>query len=297
MRIKGLENNQWSGYLFIAPAMLFFFIFILYPILYILQASFFQWDGINNRIFIGWNNFKTILFHDRVFRLTIRNSIYWIFLTVFPQMILGFFLAFMVNHNLRGRNLARAIFYLPAVISPVVIGIVWQRIYNPFGGLISDIGFKLNLPFIALPYLSDPKIAIFSVINVNVWQWTGYSMLMLLAGMQSIPEDIFESAHLEGCSKWQEIRFFVWPMVRGVRLTLILLGIIGALQTFDLVYSLTDGGPNNATQMFPTYIYQKAFKLQAMGYGSTLSVITVSIALSLSIFQTKVLGTRFSFDS
>ncbi len=296
MGIKRIESNQRAGYMFIAPAMLFFILFILYPIFYILQASFYQWDGINERIFIGLDNFKKLFFHDRVFKLILRNGFYWIFLTVFPQMIIGFFLAFILNHNLRGRNLARAIFYLPAVISPVVIGIVWQRIYNPFGGLISDFGFKTGMSFMAQPYLSDPDIAIFSVINVNVWQWTGYSMLMLLAGIQSIPEDIFESAYLEGCSKWQEIRYLVWPMVRGVRMTLILLGVIGALQTFDLVYALTNGGPNNATQMFPVYIYQKAFKLQSMGYGSSLSVVTVAIALGLSLFQTKILGARFSFE-
>jgi raffinose/stachyose/melibiose transport system permease protein len=296
LKKKGIEANQLSGYFFIAPAMIFFIVFILYPIIYIVQGGLFQWDGVNERIFIGLKNYVEIFLHDRVFKLIIRNSFYWVFLTVFPQMIIGFLLAFIVNHNLRGRNLARAIFYLPAVISPIVIGIVWQRIYNPFSGLISDLGYKLGLPFLALPFLSDPDIAIFSVINVNVWQWTGYSMLMLLAGMQSIPEEIFESSHLEGCSKWQEIRYLVWPMVRGVRMTLILLGVIGALQTFDLVYALTNGGPNNATQMFPTYIYLKAFKLQSMGYGSALSVITVAIALGLSIFQTKVLGTKFSFD-
>ncbi len=293
--MKKYRENQLSGYLFVIPALLLFCIFILYPIFYIIHTSFFEWDGINERIFIGFRNYSQIFLKDRAFRLASRNSLYWIFLTIIPQMVLGFIFAFILNHNLKGRTIAKTIFYLPAIMSPIVIGIIWQRIYNPFGGLISDLGQILGLPFLSIPFLSDPNIAIFSVINVNIWQWTGYSMLMLFAGMQNIPEEIFESSKLEGCTKRQEIRFIVWPMVRSVRLTLILLGVIGALQTFDLVYSLTNGGPNNATQMFPTYIYQKAFRLQSMGYGSALSVITVSIALSLSVLQTKLFGTKFSF--
>ncbi len=292
--MKAYKQSQISGYLFIAPAFLFFTVFIVYPICFVLHTSLFQWDGINERIFVGFRNYSQIFLRDRAFRLAARNSFYWIFFTIIPQMIVGFVFAFILNHNLRGRLVARTIFYLPAIMSPIVIGIIWQRIYNPFGGLIADIGIKLGLS-LSIPFLSDPNIAIFSVINVNVWQWTGYSMLMLLAGMQSIPDEIFKSAYLEGCTKWQEIKYIVWPMVKGVRLTLILLGVIGALQTFDLVYALTNGGPNNATQMFPTYIYQKAFRLQSVGYGSALSVITVTLALVLSVFQTKFFGTKFAF--
>lgn len=290
---KSVEN---IGLLFIAPAMMLFFVYVFYPIIYIIVNSFYSWDGVNERVFIGIQNYVQMFSGDSIFSISFRNSIYWIFLTIFPQMFLGFLLGFILNHSLRGRIFSRAVLYMPAIISPVVVGIVWQRIYNPFGGLLSDIGYKTGLTFLAQPYISSPELAIFSVIAVNVWQWTGFSMLMYLAGLQSIDEEIFESAVLEGTGKFQEIRYIVWPMLRATHLTLILLGVIGALQTFDLVYVLTNGGPNNASQMLSTYIFLKGFRLQSMGYGSALSVFTLFLALLLSILQIKLLGAKFSIS-
>lgn len=282
------------GYLFILPAMALFLLFVFYPMIYIVQAGFYEWDGVNERVFIGLRNYMEMFTNDRIFSVSLRNSFYWIFLTIFPQMFLGFFLAYILNHHLWGHNAARAIFYMPAVMSAVVIGIIWQRIYNPFGGLLSDVGRATGLKFLVQPYIADPRQAIFSAIGVNVWQWTGFSLLMYLAGLQGITAEILESAEIEGASKFRQVRHIIWPMCRNTHLTLILLGVIGALQTFDLIYALTNGGPNNASQMLPTYIYKKAFALQHMGYGSAISVVTMCISLVLSLFQTQVLGSRFS---
>jgi multiple sugar transport system permease protein/raffinose/stachyose/melibiose transport system permease protein len=290
--LKSNRTTQQIGLVFIAPAMILFFVYVLYPIGYILVNSLYEWDGVNERIFVGFRNYVQ-MFQDDVFLISLRNVFYWIILTIFPQMFIGFIFAFILNHELKGRTAFRAILYMPAIISPVVIGIIWQRIFNPFGGFLSDIGLKTGLTFLVQPYISDPNIAIFSVIAVNVWQWTGWSMLLYLAGMQSIDDEIFESTRIEGISKWQEIRFIVWPMLKGTHLTLILLGVIGALQTFDLVYTLTNGGPNNASQMLSTYIFLRSFRLQSMGYGSAMSVFTLVLALGLSLFQIKVLGAKF----
>ena len=272
--------------------MILFLVYVLYPIAYIVVNSLYEWDGVNQRIFVGFQNYQR-MFQDEVFLISLRNVTYWIFLTIFPQMLIGFSFAYILNHEITGRTAFRAIIYMPAIISPVVIGIVWQRIYNPFGGFLSDLGLKTGLEFLVQPYISDPKLAIFSVIAVNVWQWSGWSMLLYLAGMQSIGEEIFESTRIEGVTKWQEIRYIVWPMLKGTHLTLILLGVIGALQTFDLVYTLTNGGPNNSSQMLSTYIFLRSFRLQGMGYGSAMSVFTLALALGLSLFQIKVLGAKF----
>ena len=295
MKSKKRGKNENIGLLFIAPAMIMFFVYILYPIIYIVVNSLYQWDGINAKVFVSFHNFIEIFTNDSIFKLAFRNGVYWIFLTIFPQIAIGFSLAYILNYRLRGRTLARAIIYMPVIISPVVIGIVWQRIYNPFGGLISDIGIKTGAVFLSQPYISDPKIAIFSTILVNVWQWSGFSMLMYLAGMQSISEEIFEASTLEGATKRQEVRHIIWPMLKPTHLNLILLGVIGSLQTFDLVYVLTNGGPNNASQMLSTYIFLRAFKLQSMGYGSAISVVTLLFVLILSLVQIKVLGAKFTF--
>jgi multiple sugar transport system permease protein/raffinose/stachyose/melibiose transport system permease protein len=214
-------------------------------------------------------------------------------LTIFPQMFIGFALAVLLNGPIVGRTIYRAIFYLPAIISPIVVGIVWQRIYNPFGGLLSDVARLAALPWLAQPYLADPTVATYATIAVNVWQWTGFSMLLYLAGLQGLPGEVLEAATIDGATSWQRLRQVVWPMLRPVHLTLILLGIIGALQTFALVFILTKGGPNNASQTMPTYIFQQAFQLSSMGYGAAISVVLLLVALVASLGQMRFLGSRF----
>jgi raffinose/stachyose/melibiose transport system permease protein len=156
------------------------------------------------------------------------------------------------------------------------------------------LGVALHLPFLMTPFLADPKIAIFAVIAVNVWQWTGFSMVLYVAGLKGIPPDVVEAAEIDGATPLKKITRVVWPMLRHVHLTLILLGVIGTLQTFPLIYVMTQGGPNHATEMLPNYIFNQAFRLQAVGYASALSVILVSIALGTSVLQMKVFGSRFN---
>ena len=211
-------------------------------------------------------------------------------------MFLGFILAYLLNSRIPGGTLFRAIFYVPAIVSPVVIGTVWQRIYNPFGGFLSDLGFAVGWRFLQQPFLTDFHTAIFAVIVVNVWQWTGFSMVLYLAGLQGVPSEIIEAAQLEGARRWQIAGKIVWPMLRHVHLTLILLGVIGTLQTFPLIYTLTHGGPNHATEMLPNYIFQEAFRLQSMGYASALSVVLLVLCLGLSVVQVKFLGARFALN-
>ena len=295
MSRKWLIDNQ--GVFFMAPAMILFVVFVLYPIFYIFGASMYDWDGINEGIYIGLQNYVDMFTNDRSFGLAIRNSFYWTFLTIFPQMFLGFILASILTSGVPFQNVFRIIFFMPAIISPVVLGIVWQRIYAPYGGLLADLGREIGAPFLIQPYIADPKIAIFSTIFINVWQWTGFSMLMYVAGLQGLPGEVLSAAEVDGAGTLQRVRYIVLPMLRHVHLTLILLGVIGTLQTFALVFMLTKGGPNHATEMLPTYIFQKAFTLQSMGYASAVAVVLLLIALSASIFQVRVLGSRFTIGN
>jgi multiple sugar transport system permease protein/raffinose/stachyose/melibiose transport system permease protein len=285
--------RRQEGYLFILPALLFFALFVVYPIVYIGRASLLDWNGLATGTWVGLDNYVRLFRDDAVFHKTLRNAGLWILLTIFPQMLLGFGLAVLLNGPILGRTIYRAIFYLPAIISPIVIGIVWQRIYDPFGGLLADIGRRTDQMWLAQPYLADPGTATFATIAVNVWQWTGFSMLLYLAGLQGLPGEVLEAATIDGASGWQRVRQIVWPMLRPVHLTLILLGLIGALQTFALVFVLTRGGPNNASQTMPTYIFQQAFQLSNMGYGAAISVVLLVVALVASLGQMRFLGSRF----
>lgn len=290
--VSFLRSN--SQFLFLVPALCLFAVFVFYPFCSIFFRSVYKWDGVNPGTFVGFANFIEILTHDYGFWLAMRNALYWAPLTIIPQMILGFALAYILTSGIPFESIFRAIIYFPAIVSPIVVGIVWQRIYNPFGGLLSDIGVEWHIPALMSPFLADPKIAIFSVIVVNIWQWTGYSMILYVAGLKAIPEEVLEAAIIDGASVLKRIARIIWPILRHVHLTLILLGTIGTLQTFPLIYIMTQGGPNHATEMLPNYIFTQAFRLQAVGYASALSVILLLLALGLSIFQMKVFGSRFT---
>ena len=286
--------DRYQGAIFLGPALVLFGVFVFYPALYIFYAGMFDWDGINPGTFILFENYKEILSSDRAFWLAVRNSAYWAPLTIGTQMVLGFVIAFLLEIRTPFVTIFRTIFYLPAIVSPIVIGIIWQRIYNPFGGLLSDVGIATGIDFLKLPFLTDTDTAIFAVIVVNIWQWMGFSMLMYIAGMQSVSREVLDAARVDGVSLRQTAIHVVWPMLKHVHLTLILLGVIGTLQTFPLIFIMTKGGPNHATEMMPNYIFQQGFILQNMGYASALSVILLIMSLSLSMFQVKVLGARFS---
>lgn len=288
-------GTSTHGFAFLLPSLVLFGVFVLYPAFYIFYAGLFDWDGINQGTFIGLGNFHRIFTDDTPFWISIRNALYWAPLTIVIQMVLGFLIAFLLEIRTRAVPVFRALFYLPAIVSPVVIGIVWQRIYNPFGGMLSDIGLATGLKFLTFPFLANTQTAIFAVIVVNIWQWMGFSMLMYIAGMKGISREILEATRLDGITTRQTAIYVVWPMLRHVHLTLILLGVIGTLQTFPLIYIMTKGGPNHATEMLPNYIFQQGFILQNMGYASALSVVLLILSLSLSIFQVKALGARFSF--
>jgi multiple sugar transport system permease protein/raffinose/stachyose/melibiose transport system permease protein len=292
---RTIAARRWNwDFFFLIPALSLFATFVLYPFCCMFFRSVYQWDGVNPATFVGFKNFIDILTHDYGFWLAMRNALYWAPLTIVPQMVLGFGLAYILTSGVPFESIFRAIIYFPAIVSPIVVGIVWQRIYNPFGGLLSDAGAAWHVPALMTPFLADPKIAIFSVIVVNIWQWTGYSMVLYVAGLNTIPEEILEAATLDGAGAFKRITRIIWPMLRHVHLTLILLGIIGTLQTFPLIYIMTQGGPNHATEMLPNYIFTQAFRLQAVGYASALSVILLLLALGLSIFQMKVFGSRFA---
>jgi raffinose/stachyose/melibiose transport system permease protein len=286
------RRERLTGLAFLGPALILFAVFVVYPIVYNLQASTLNWDGVNPGKYIGLDNYKT-LFHDSVFFTTLKNSLWWIVLTIIPQAAIGFFLAYALNHWLRGRNVYRTIFFVPAVLSPVVVGIVWQRILDPFNGVFASIGKKTGLDFLSQPWLSDPKTAIFACIVVNVWMWTGFSMLFYLAGLQLLDQSLLEAAKIDGANQLQTITRILLPLLKPTHLSLLLLGIIGSLKTFELVYVLTQGGPNHASEMLPTYTFLQAFTLQAVGYGSAISVVLLVIAVATSLSMIRVFGAGF----
>ncbi len=289
MRIRWTEKAV--GLAFLVPAMALFLLFVVYPIIYNFQASTLRWDGVNAGVFVGLGNFVQ-LFQDPILLTTLRNSGYWIVLTIVPQAVIGFLLASLLNRRLAGRAVYRAIFFTPAILSPIVVGYVWGRLLDPSTGVIASIGSATGTD-LSSDWLGNPNTAIFAVIFVNVWMWTGFSMLFYLSGMQLIDNSLLEAARIDGASAFQTTTRITLPLLRSTHLSLLLLGIIGSLKTFELVYVLTQGGPNHATEMLPTYAFLQAFQLQSVGYAATISVVLLLVAVISSLSMVRVFGGGF----
>lgn len=285
-------TRRSGGVPFLVPAMVLFGVFVAYPVIFTFQSSLLDWDGLRQGTFIGLGNYAEF-FRDPVFGISLRNSAWWILLTVFPQMFVGFGLAWLLNRKLRGRNIYRAIFFVPAVLSPVVVSIVWRRIYDPFSGVLRGIDNAFGIDWLAGPWLAQSSTAIFAVILVNVWMWTGFSMLFYLAGLQGIDPDLFDAAYVDGATGWELVRRIVWPLLRSTHLSLILLGIIGSMRTFELVFLLTGGGPNHQSELLATYTFQQGFQVFRVGYASSISMVLIVVSLGATALLMITFGSSF----
>ncbi len=230
---KRFLSNKLSARLFLAPALIFFALFIAYPIEFIVQGSFFKWSTLANMQFVGLGNYQALI-QDKVFGITLRNSLYWILVTVFVQMVLGFAFAYIIEEKMtRGKSLYRTVFFIPVVTSVVGDRHLFKNMFSPYQGLITNALYRVGFkgPF---NWLGDVTSAIFGVIAVNIWEWTGWSMLLYIAGISQIPEDIKEAANIDGARGFRLIRSIYLPLLSPVHKSLVLLGIIGSLQTFAL---------------------------------------------------------------
>ena len=278
-----MKKISVSAYFFILPAYLFFFAYILYPVFFLGYGSLFNWSTLSNRVFVGLGNY-TRIFSDPAFSKILRNTLLWMIITISAQAAIGFTIAYLIEEKIkRFRAFFRTIFFLPVVSSVVVIAIIWSNIYKPYQGILMNFLNNFGIPII--DFLGSPDIAIFSIIIVNIWQWTGWSMVLYIAGIAGLPSEVKDSALVDGAGSLQKIFRIYLPMLSGIHRTLIMLGILGSLQTFALIYSMTGGGPFHATEMPATYIFQTGFMAQQMGYASAISIVVLLFALLITAIQ------------
>lgn len=292
------EQINWVGYLFILPGIIFFAVYILYPILFVGWNSLFQWSTQSRKEFVGLWQFQALL-KDKIFFQSIKNAFLWIAVTVPIQGILGFLLAFAIEERLRRRGsrgstgkqvFFRTLFFIPVVISVTVVAIIFSKIWQPYQGII---GYYLHRVFGVSPtinVLGEQHRAIFGIMLANIWEWTGWSMIMYVGGISQVPGDMIEAAKIDGATVWQELRYIYIPSLLSVHKSLLMLGIIGSLQTYALVSVMTNGGPNHASQMPGTYIFFKGFTQLQMGYACAISMMVLLLALVLTFVQVKFLG-------
>lgn len=285
MKLSAKQKDQArTAYLFIAFPVVLFSIFTLLPILFAFVISFFDWNLlIPDRPFVGLANYVE-LFQDRVFLISIKNTVVYTLGVVPLQTLLALVLAFIMNQKLRGRAFFRLAFYIPAVTSSVVTSIIFVWIYSKPGllnYLLSFIGVE------GTDYLTNPNTALFAIMALNIWTTSGYFMISFLAGLQSIPASLYEAAKIDGANQWQQFWKITVPMVRPVTYFVIVLGLIGCFQVFDQIYVMSSGGPVNSTTTMSYFTYNNSFKFFRLGYGAASAVILAFIIFGATWVQKK----------
>jgi multiple sugar transport system permease protein len=289
----GMQEEWLWRWLTFAPAATLLLAFSVLPILNLIAVSFLNvsWSGGKAGFAAAGFDHYRALGGDELFRAGIRNTSIFAIFAVAGQMLLGFALALLTSRATRGRVIYRTIFILPILIPGIVIGAIWKLLYQPDFGLINQIFGLVNLgPF---DWLKSPSTALMSVIIVDIWHWTPFCFLLFLAGLESLPQDVYEAAEIDGATAWQELIHVTLPLMLPTILVTLAFRIVVAFKVFDEVYLLTSGGPGTATEVVSFTIYQRFFTEDRVGYGSAMSVAViflVSLLLVLALSARKRLG-------
>ena len=283
------RREALSAYLLIAPALMAFILFMAIPMMLTLSLSFFNWTGISFQSldFAGFANYRTML-HDEVFWKALENNAIFIVLGMTASVALGMFVAVLLERNLKGSSFFRGLFYLPTVLSTVVIGIVFTFLLSPVFGIVKPLLGMVGV-HADLALLGEPHSALFTLIGVETWRTFGFAMFLFVAGLKSLDENLAEAASLDGASGWQTFWYVTFPQLRPVTLMVATLVGISMLKLFDLVYVMTGGGPQHATEVLNTMSYYQAFQYNSVGYGSTVAVVLLFITFGLTLMRFKVL--------
>lgn len=283
MKVKSKE--ALSGYFFLTPNLIGFLVFLIFPVVASLLLSFSNWNLINSPTFAGLNNYQEV-FRDSVFLRALMNTAYFSFGSVCANIILALFFASLLNQKIRGSKFFQAAFFVPVVYSTVAVALIWQWLFDYQLGYLNHVmsGFKLG-PY---PWIMSHQWAMPSIILVSVWKGIGFNMVIFMAALKGVPEELYESAKIDGAGVWRTFLNITLPMISPATFFVIVTSIINSFQVFDVTTVLTGGGPGNATLTLVMLIYQQAFQFFRMGYASAIAYTLFGIVLIFTIIQTIV---------
>jgi multiple sugar transport system permease protein len=281
-------REAFWGYLFLTPNILGFLAFNLFPLLFAIGLSFTRWDLISKPIFIGLDNYEKLFLDDESFRIAVRNTLIFTTLSVPTGTVLSLILANALNQKIRGTTIYRTAYFLPVVSSSIAIALVWAWVFNPDFGLANEILSTFGLP--RLKWLASSTWVLPAVVIVSVWRGIGPSTVIFLAGLQGIPEDLYDAAKIDGANTAQLFRHITIPMLSPTTFFVIVVSIIGSFQVFDLIFVMTQGGPGRASLVLVYYIYQHAFRWFGMGYAASIALILFIVIFILTLVQIRLSG-------
>lgn len=274
----------------LAPAAVLFALFFLWPFLRGLWISLTRWDGFSAPVFVGAANYMKLL-GDTLFLGALENNLIFVLLVLLFKNVLGLGLAILLDRAIFMRGPIRAAVFIPVTLSFAATGLLWSWIYNPVFGLLNAALDGLGLSGLKMSWLGDADIALYSIIAVDVWKWLGFHAVIYLAGLQTIPDELYEAARIDGAGAVRRFRHVTLPLMMPVILINVILGLSGAfVRNFDIVQVLTQGGPNHATEVVMTYMVKTAFQDGNMGYASAMGyalflIVTLSCVALLGIMR------------
>lgn len=283
------RRNLLNITFFVAPALLILIVFGVIPIINNFIMSLYRTDLMSPGVFVGLRNY-TILFRDPIFLQSLKNNIFLVVGSLIAHLLIALFLANILFAKLRGSNFFQSAFFLPSVVTGVAVGLTWTFIFNSEFGMVNRILEILNLAQFQRQWLADESTAMLAIIIAVMWQFVGYHMVIQLAAMKNISDEIYEAAELDGASKWRQFTDITLPLIKPVLAVDAILIITGSLKYFDLVFVMTRGGPNHATEVLSTYLYYQGFRTLKYGYASAIGNIllllcVLAVVLSNWIFK------------
>jgi len=297
------SKRSWLIHLFPLPALILYLMFVLYPLFSAFTYSLYDWKGIAKGAFVGLNNFTTLFtqepFNEMFWRAIQHNLVYFV-IEMIVQNGLGFLLAYIIYRKIRGAELLKAAYFLPRLLSVIIVGFLWKLILNPNFGALNTLLSKLGLESWAKPWLGDPDTALYAIILVNCWFGIGFAVLVFLAGLQSIPAELIEAARLDGANRFRLLTSIILPLCMPSITIMSVLTFIQAFEAFELVYAMQGsmGEPVYSTDTLAVYFYRLAFggaggtDTVAIGLGSALAVVLFLIVASVSAISLYLLRKR-----
>jgi len=288
------KKRWWQNYAiwFILPAFLLYSIFVMVPTFSSIYLSFTSWDGISENIrYIGLDNFKEIWDSPRVHN-ALTNTIIVAIALVLLENIVALILALLVDQVRWFKNLFRSIFYFPVLMSGIIMGFIWMIILNYNFGVVNQLLDMVGLSALKTDWLGNPDYALLSIILSTVWKASGYYMIIYLAGLQGIPQELLEAASIDGAGKWKQFRHVTFPLLAGATTVCVMLSMINSLKLFDQIAVMTNGGPGFATETLTYIIYRVAFGEGRQGFGTALAIVLFILILIISLIQIRVLRKR-----
>ena len=276
--------------LFIPPALILFVVLVVLPMIDAASFSFFDWTGYGPMTdFVGFKNYDDVLTH-RHFGTAVRNSLLIIAVSLLVQLPLAMWVSLALVEKRASVNVIRTLFFLPYMLAEIAAGLIWKFVYDGNYGLVPTVGDSIGQ---SLPHVLGDKFWVMpAIMLVIVWKYFGYHMMIYIAGLQSIPTEVIEAARLDGVKKWQIVRHIKLPMIWGSIVISVFFSIIGALQLFDLVIPLSNGGPNNSSHTIVSFLYQLGILRMKLGFGGAVSVMLFIACVVITVIYRRLLFSR-----